>query len=287
MEFKFRIKDKTAFYWKYFILKVFYLWFEVKKPKIKVFIYEILYSAMKFVNYASMFPSPFKTNLVETRFGIFRIRPYTVDMSNVSPAFERQDIDYLLKLICKLKNENKKILFLDVGADIGTFTITVGNKFKDYENLHIMAFEPASSSYALLEENTNLNNLQEKVDVYNAALFSEDNKELAFQFNPDAPGSSSLKFSGAILNSQMVTTKTLDFILMGKANNCDVIIFKMDVEGVETEVLKGAEKILSSGMEVYLLIEDFINPAVINHLERIGAKFICKLTPYNSWWHIH
>ncbi len=285
MEFK--LKNKIAFYWKYFALKVFYLWFEVKKPKLKMFIYEILYSAMKFFDHSSLLPSPFKTDIVKTKFGIFRIRPYTVDMSNCSPAFERQDIDYLLKLIYKLKNEDKKILFLDIGADIGTFTITAGNKFKDYKNLHIMAFEPANSSYALLKKNITLNNLPEKVDVYNCALFSENNKEFEFQFNTNAPGSSGLKFSESITNSQKVITKTLDSLLTGKVNDYDVIIFKIDVEGVETEVLKGAKKTLNSGKDIYFLIEDFVNPSVVNYLERTGMKFICKLTPYNSWWRIN
>jgi len=287
MEFKFRLKDKIVFYGKYFALKVFYLWFEVKKPKFKMFIYEMLYSVTKFVDYASLFPSPFRTDIVETKFGIFRIRPHTADMSNVSPAFERRDIDYLLKLIYKLKNEDKKILFLDIGANIGTFTITVGNKFKDYENLHIIAFEPASSSYALLKENINLNNLQEKVEIYDFALFNEDDKEIGFRFNYEAPGSSSLKLSGSGTDSKRVITRTLDYVIGKKIDDYDVIVFKIDVEGVETEVLKGAKEILNSSKEVYLLVEDFVNPAVINYLERIGAEFIHKLTPYNSWWLIH
>jgi len=285
-KFKFFLKDKIHFYWKYFISKVFKIWFEVRRPKFKIFIYEMMYSAKKFIKYTSLLPSPFKEDHVETRFGIFKIRPHTSDMSNVSPAFERSDMDYLLELILRLQDENRKILFIDIGADIGTFAITVGNQFKLYKHLHIMAFEPARSSYTLLEENININNLQEKVEIYNVALFNEDNRAIEFQFNPDAPGSSGLKIASSDSGNQKVFTKTLNSLLIDKAKIYDAIIFKVDVEGLETEVLKGGDKILNSGKDIYLLVEDFVNPAIIDYLENIGAEFICKRTPYNSWWHI-
>lgn len=286
-QFRYRLKDKIAFYLEYFVLKVFFIWFEVKKPKLKMFFYELLYSARKFFDYASLLPSPFKDDLIETKFGIFKIRPNTVDMSNVSPAFERRDVNYLLQLICKLKNDDKKILFVDIGADIGTFTITVGNAFRDYDKLSILAFEPAMSSYALLKENIRINNLHDKVEIYEFALFNEDNREIEFHFNPAAPGSSGIHLSYSALNIQKVVTKTLDSVLYDTLNAYDAVIIKVDVEGVETEVFEGGEKVLYSGKDVFLLVEDFVNPAIVRYLERIDARFICKLTPYNSWWHIH
>lgn len=284
MQFGFPLKEKIAFYWRYFISKVFCLWFEVKMPKFKMFIYEMLYSLSKFGNRNALPPSPFKTDLVETKFGRFRIRSGTVDMSNVSPAFERRDMDYLLRLIKRLKNEGKKILFLDIGADLGTYCVTVGNMFKDYKDIHIMAFEPAKSSYDLLMENIDLNSLREKVRAYNLALYSEDNRELEFLFNVSAPGVSGLKVSGASdIKAQKVITKTLDFVI-ASFGDYDSVIFKIDVEGVETEVLKGAGVALNSGKEIYLLVEDFVNPEIIDYLKKRGAGFITKLTPYNSWW---
>jgi FkbM family methyltransferase len=286
MQFRFDVKDRILFYWRYFTLKIFSLWFEVKQPKIKMFLYELLYSLMKFIDHASLFPSPFKIDYVETKFGRFRIRPHTVDMSNVSPAFERQDMDYLLKLVGRLTEQKEKILFLDIGADIGTFSVTVGNRFRDYVPFHILAFEPAESSYSLLQENIRINNLQDKVDAYRFALFSEDNREVDFHFNPGAPGSSGLKLADSPLPVQKVRTRTLDSVLTDKIPACDVLVLKMDVEGVESEVLRGGDTILHAGKDVYLLVEDFINPSVIDYLETKKAVFLCKLTPYNSWWRI-
>lgn len=281
MQFRFTLKDKTAFYLRYFISKVFCLWFEVRKPKLRLFLYEIVYSAKKFINYESLYPCPFDTDMVETIFGKFRIRPHTADMSNVSPAFERSDVDYLLRLIKRLRNEKKKILFLDIGSDLGTYAVTIANRFKDYESIKILAFEPAKSSHELLKENIRLNGLSEKVEPYNFALFSEDNKELELEFDESAPGVSTLKASG----SEKVIARTLDSVIAKDIKNHDAIVLKIDVEGVETEVLRGAERMLGSGMEAYLLVEDFVNPEIVSYLNGIGAEFITKLTPYNSWWH--
>jgi FkbM family methyltransferase len=251
-----------------------------------MFLYEMLYSSAKFLDYSAMLPSPFGTDAVVTKFGTFSIRPHTVDMSNCSPAFERRDVDYLLKLVDRLRRRGKKMIFFDIGADIGTYTITVGNRFRDYDNLHIMAFEPSHASYALLKQNVALNGLGGKVDARNFALFSEDNRELDYHFNQNAPGSSGLRITpGNGITREKVLARTLDAMYPSDTDASDVLILKMDVEGIEREVLIGARKMLHSGKDCYLLVEDFINPEIIRYLEDIGARFVCKLTPYNSWWH--
>jgi len=285
MTLQFSLKDKIAFYWNYFISKVFCLWFEVKKPKLKIFLYEMLYSSLKFYDRESLLPSPFGNDTVVTKFGTFRIRPHTADMSNCSPAFERRDVDHLLNLIERLRQQGKRMIFFDIGADIGTFTVTVGNRFRDYGKLRIIAFEPAPSSYTLLKENIALNDLEEKVDLCNFALFNEDNVKLAFRFSPNAPGSSGVEMtSGGGIMQEKVLARTLDAVTGGNLDDCDTLIFKIDVEGFEKEVLKGAAQTLNLGKDVFILVEDFVNPEIIGYLENIGARFICKLTPYNSWW---
>ena len=76
MPLKYSLKDKAAFYWSYFVSKVFYVWLEVERPKIKMFLYEMLYSASKFFDRAALPPSPFDTDTVVTKFGTFRISTY-------------------------------------------------------------------------------------------------------------------------------------------------------------------------------------------------------------------
>lgn len=282
--FGFPFRQKVFFYFDYFTRKTVTNWFEVKRPRGKMFAYEMLYSALKIGNYNSILRCPFPDEYVETRFGRFRIRPRTADMSNVSPAFERRDIHFMLKLLHRLRKEEKKVLFLDIGADIGTFTVTVGNEFKSDNGLQITAFEPASSSYEVLKENVSLNGLKEKAMLFNFPLWSEDGTELDFSFNPDAPGSSGLLMEGSGFAVQKVSTRTIDSVLASKIQDFSAIVIKMDVEGAESEILKGARNVLGSGKEIYLLVEDFVKPSIIEYLKEAGAEFICKLTSYNSFW---
>jgi len=281
MGFRYEFTDKFLFYWDYFFRKVFGIWFEVKRPRLKMFVYEMLYSARKFLDYESMYPSPFNVSSVETVFGKFKVRPGTVDMSNVSPAFERRDVDHLLKLIGGLLSDGKKVLFLDIGADLGTYSVTVGNRFASSGSVGLMAFEPSASSFAFLKENVTLNGLEGSATLCNAALWDADGLELEFAFNPHAPGSSSVSASGG----EKVTTSKLDTVLKTNASKYDAIVIKLDVEGAEEKVLEGARETLSSGMDVYLLVEDFVEPAIISYLERTGWEFLAKKTQYNSFWH--
>lgn len=282
MKFRFDLRDKAAFYWSYFHCKVFGLWLEVKRPKLRMFLYEMLYSSAKLFRKDSLLPSPFHVDDVETVFGKFRVRPGTVDMSIASPAFERNDVDRLLGLIEGLRCKGKRVLFLDIGADLGTFTVTVGNRFKRSRLVKVMAFEPAHSSFGLLGENVRLNGLEDIAELHNFALFNEDGVELDFSFNQSAPGSSGLKpgAEGAV----RVKARTLDAVLRDRLGDFDAIVFKMDVEGAERQVLEGSRAVLRSGREIYLMVEDFVEPSIISYLEGMGAEFEAKLTPYNSWW---
>lgn len=283
MRITYPLGQKVLFYLGYFFRKVFCLWFEVKRPKLKMFIYEMIYSAKKLADYKALYVSPFATNTVETAFGKFRIRPGTTDMSTVSPAFERPDVDYLLMLLERLRSEGKRVLFLDIGAALGTFTVTVGNRLSDYPGLLVMAFEPSASSFELLKENIRLNGLEQKVEAFNFPLYSKDGLELEFAFSAENPGGSGLRAQGAE-RVEKVTARSLDAVLAGRAIDYDAAVMKIDVEGVECDVLKGARETLSSGKEFYILVEDFINPDVITCLEQEGAAFMSKLTPYNSFW---
>src|SRR3989344_8113371 len=69
----------------------------------------------------------FKRTYFETIFGKFHINPSIICTYTVSPAFERTDIDYLLRLMDQTLKKRKKVLFIDVGAYVGLYTVAVGN----------------------------------------------------------------------------------------------------------------------------------------------------------------
>ncbi len=288
MRHQYPLKEKIFFYWSYFSSKVFGLWFEVKRPKFLLFVYEMLYSSRKLLDAESLMPSPFNIDFVVTKYGKYHIRPGTTDLSVVSPAFERRDMKFLATLTLRLRSEGKRILCLDIGANIGVFSVLIGNLHKDYRSLHIVAFEPEDSNYELLQKNICVNNLYKNIESFKVALYSEDSKEMHIHSDPKVPGSSFLMKSELeyCSSDQKSIAMTLDTLLEKRIGAFDILIFKMDVEGAEADVLRGAKKILHSGKEIWLLVEDFVDPGIVAYLEGIGAGFITKLTPYNSWWRL-
>ena len=92
------------------------------------------------INCKPIFRWPFRTNIIKTKFGIFKIRPYTIDAIYASPAYERIDINYLFRTINKSIKAKRTLLFIDIGANIGKYTIMVAKKFENCKNVKIIAF---------------------------------------------------------------------------------------------------------------------------------------------------
>ena len=65
MNFAYKRSDRFLFYWKTFTIKFFRHWVEVKRPKLKTFIYGIIYTAKYLLTNTSQFPSPFNVDLVD------------------------------------------------------------------------------------------------------------------------------------------------------------------------------------------------------------------------------
>ncbi len=282
-KFRYSLVDKISFYFSYFFYKLI-IPIEVISPKLKMWWYEFIYSLAKFKDYEISVPWNYSTDIIKTNFGTYKIRVNTSDAANVSPAFERRDINYLLKLIQRLLNKNKKVLFLDVGGDLGSYSVLVANRF-DKNSVHVKCFEPIEESCSLIKENIGLNNSEAQVDVHPVALVDEDRDNVEMRLNTATPGSSSMKNDvDADCRVVKINTRKLDTILFNKVSDYDTIVIKIDVEGVEKDVILGAQQLLKSNKEVYVMVEDFINPEIINYLEESGWSFLAKVTSYNSWW---
>jgi FkbM family methyltransferase len=221
---------------------------------------------------------------VKTIFGTFNVRPGTMDVACVSPAFERPDLDLLLALLEEPLKAGRSVLFLDIGADLGTYAVAVAKRLHELGDIRVLAFEPSQSSFALLRRNLEDNGLIEVVQQRQLALGDglESSTTLRFDFaNPCHSLLATAPREGTV--SEHVTLSTIDQEISGEVD-FDVLAIKMDVEGSEVPVLMGAAKTLGSAREVLLLVEDFMDPRVVDYLESTGWKFTRKLTPYNSFW---
>ena len=143
---------------------------------------------------------------------------------------------------------------LDVGANIGIFTLAVKLKAPDAT---VYAFEPIQDTFQVLERNVRSHGWSD-VHMYNVAIGSQDHTEKAFTFYPHAPGNSTatpaLKLATRPAMDQIFGKEGSDFIFesesrVAKVRTLSSVIqelgitsidyLKIDVEGDELSVLEG------------------------------------------------
>ena len=127
---------------------------------------------------------------------------------------------------------NKNII--DIGAHIGWYTIDFSNKCN-----HVYSFECSPKSFNYLCANIALNNVDYKVTKYNCALSDNDGVAKYYIRDPkDGGGNGISKFEYDNINNTPfieVPKKTLDSFKITNVN-----FIKIDVEGMELEVIEGA-----------------------------------------------
>ena len=147
-------------------------------------------------------------------------------------------------------NHNYEIL-IDVGANIGIYTLY----WLHFPNTRAIAIEPFDENIRLLSKNIRMNNFMTRVDIISKPLSSQNTLGWS-TINDIRPGGSDYKLSldnsFNQSNSIEVETLTLDSILDGKKRK---FILKIDTDGTDFDILKGAELALKDGKIVSILIE--------------------------------
>lgn len=128
---------------------------------------------------------------------------------------------------------------IDIGANIGEFTIAVANKI---ENSVIYAFEPDPLAFECLEFNIRESNLGNRVRIFNYALSNKSGESLFYISTADADSSliQPKKYTGII---NVISMRGDDFIK--QLNIPQVSLLKMDAEGFEPEILEGFGEFIS------------------------------------------
>ena len=182
--------------------------------------------------------------------------------------YEESEMNIILKCI----NENDTIL--DIGANIGLYTIYLNKHFK---NINTYSIEPMKFTYDLLSKNIELNNI--KSNIYNIGLSDKDGIE-KFYFNKAETAASSMKnLREDTENTEIVECKInkLDtFIFDNNIKKIDLI--KIDVEGAELLVFRGGVEslkkykpiIFSEMLRKWSKKFDYHPNDIINVLNEIG-----------------
>lgn len=152
-------------------------------------------------------------------------------------------------------------LFLDIGANIGSYTV-LASKVCGAET---WAFEPARETLVHLRGNVAINAIDAHVTIYDVALGDTDG-EVAFTTGLDSVNHVAEDDDVAV---QQVLVKRLDEI----AAAVDPVLIKMDVEGFELAVVQGAQATLRKPSLLAIEVET-VAPETQALIE--GAGFVLK-----------
>lgn len=134
---------------------------------------------------------------------------------------------------------------IDAGANIGLYA-TLGAKSARSKKATVFAFEPVPDNIQLLKSNIEKNFLGSKIKVVTKAL-GEDERTLQLHISEKSVGNHSAGGSGAIGYGRALEVKqtSIDvFVKEQSAKRVDLI--KIDVEGYDGYVLKGALETIAS-----------------------------------------
>jgi len=143
----------------------------------------------------------------------------------------------------KFYSLKKGDIVIDVGANIGAFAVKAALEVAP--DGHVFAIEPSMSNFRLLEKNIRENSLEECCTAIPCAFGNSTSTGMLEIYTRgesnslvSRPHSDGIKSIG----SENVRIDTLDNALLQQLDHLDFL--KVDVEGFELEVLKGAERTL-------------------------------------------
>jgi FkbM family methyltransferase len=150
-----------------------------------------------------------------------------------------------------------KDVFWDIGANVGVYSL-----YAALRNITVMSFEPSSGNYYLLNRNIEINKMANRISALCIAFNDLTLLDSFYMANTDLGGALS-SFAEAIdwkgkpftsyFNQAMIGFSIDDFVRQFNPPFPNHI--KIDVDGIENKIIKGAEKTLSDKRMKSLLIE--------------------------------
>jgi len=200
--------------------------------------------------------------IIENDVGRFVVTPFTDTINKSFSGFEKETHPWI-------QNAPNGNLFIDIGANIGFFSILANNAgFKQ-----TLSFEPNPFVYSLLKKNLNLNNVRSK--AFKLAISDQIKK---FNLQPEKFHTGATRIS-AKKGSGRVQATTLDSFLKNKSVAFDDVSFiKIDIEGHEKKALSGMTDTLEkSKVGTRLFVEIWSQNDIPETIYQSGFKEIDKI----------
>ena len=181
------------------------------------------------------------------------------------------DFRVLLKAKKLLGKKNSKSTLINIGAHIGSTCIPAIKK-NYFKNL--IAFEPSKKNFRLLKANIFLNEIDDRVQVYNLALSNKKANLHLGMFNNNTADYRLLKNKQK--NTEIVKSDILDNYTYNLNKNNSLVI--MDAQGHEAEIFMGAKKTIRKKIPFIFEFAPFL-------LNKGWLKKISILFKYYNFFH--
>jgi FkbM family methyltransferase len=171
-----------------------------------------------------------KSRVIKTRSGILvYVRDiFGSEFAVLQEIFSRDDYGF-----SRVTIENKNPIILDIGANIGIFSIFAAHLYK---NAKIFAYEPGVDNFNILVGNIQRNNLKQQVFPYRLAIAAKEGEEEFFLSPQDCSHSLIPQQIDKVVGKEKIICTTLAAVI--ERNGLEKIDFlKIDIEGAEYEVL--------------------------------------------------
>lgn len=193
----------------------------------------------------------------------FTVNKKAGDLTTLYEIFIDEDYKYD-------NNNNKNLKFLDIGANVGYFSLYISQKFPFSS---VFSFEPFPSTFSRLKENLKLNNIN-NVEIYPFAV--SNTKSTAEFYSVDWAGCNTL-LKGRFDEGQYKTTlvETISFDEIPALTGTERFDFaKIDCEGSEYTIFLKSSKdaircVKKYAIEVHL-DKNFSSDDLINCLKEAG-----------------
>ncbi|MDB5705959.1 MAG: fkbM [Sphingomonas bacterium] len=137
---------------------------------------------------------------------------------------------------------------IDIGANIGIVSVLLG---KQFPGRTVHAFEPAPTTFTALKANVALNGLA-NVRCHQLAVSAEPGS-IEFEAHPTRRATARIATAGGS-DTQIVEATTLDAFVAAQGITA-IGLLKVDVEGFESLVLRGAARVLERKMAAVIFME--------------------------------
>lgn len=167
---------------------------------------------------------------------------------------------------------------IDAGANFGWYTTLIADRTGSQGSVH--AFEPVPKTFAELQRNVSLNSERRNTFLNALALSESDSTATITLFDKQPTGHASLARKGKGVAIQC-RTKSLDqYLAENEIENVNFL--KVDVEGAELDLLKGATRIFSQEVPPVIVMEMALEQSRhFGYLPNDLLNFILSMADYH------